>query len=40
MQIFITPNIKKYFKTYIDFLDHYWINFFKKKKFKIYYVKF
>jgi gamma-glutamyl-gamma-aminobutyrate hydrolase PuuD len=34
MQIFITPNIKKYFKTYIDFLDHYWINFFKKKNLK------
>tara|TARA_B100000963_G_scaffold362021_2_gene402163 strand:- start:5189 stop:5800 length:612 start_codon:yes stop_codon:yes gene_type:complete len=30
MKIFITPNIKKYHKTYIDFLDHYWVNFFKK----------
>tara|TARA_B100001248_G_scaffold182742_1_gene139168 strand:- start:483 stop:1088 length:606 start_codon:yes stop_codon:yes gene_type:complete len=30
MQIFVTPNIKKYFKTYINFIDHYWINFFKQ----------
>ncbi len=30
MKIFITPNIKKYHKTYIDFIDHYWLNFFKK----------
>ena len=29
MQIFVTPNIKKYFKTYINFIDH-WINFFKQ----------
>ena len=34
MQIFITPNIRKYFKTYIDFIDHYWINFFKKNNLK------
>jgi len=32
MKIFITSNVKKYFKTYIDFLDHYWINFFKKNR--------
>ena len=32
MNIVISNNYKKYFKTYIDFIDHYWINFFKQKK--------
>ena len=32
IKIGITSNIKKYYKVYIDFIDHYWINFFEKKK--------
>ncbi len=32
MKIIISSNIKKYFDTYIDFLDHYWINFFESRK--------
>ena len=31
MKIGITSNIKKYYKGYIDFIDHYWINAFEKK---------
>ena len=27
----ITSNIKKYYKGYIDFIDHYWIKVFQKK---------
>ena len=33
MKIYISSNFKKYFKTHIDFIDHYWINFFEKKNF-------
>ena len=32
IKIGITSNIKKYYKGYIDFIDHYWVNFFEKKK--------
>ena len=32
MNIIISNNYKKYYKTYIDFIDHYWINYFKLKK--------
>ncbi len=32
MTIIISSNYKKYYKTYIDFVDHYWINYFKIKK--------
>ena len=32
MSIIISSNYKKYYKTYIDFVDHYWINYFKLKK--------
>ncbi len=32
IKIGITSNIKKYFNGYIDFIDHYWINFFEIKK--------
>ena len=32
IRIGISSNIKKYYKGYIDFIDHYWINFFEKKK--------
>ena len=32
MKVFITSSIKKYFNTYIEFIDYYWINFFKKYK--------
>ena len=31
MSIIISSNFKKYYKTYIDFVDHYWINYFKKR---------
>jgi hypothetical protein len=33
MKIIITSNFKRYFKTYIDFLDHYWLNYFSKKNY-------
>ena len=32
MKVYITSSIKKYFNTYIEFVDYYWINFFKKYK--------
>ena len=32
IRIGITSNIKEYYKGYIDFLDHYWIDYFGKKK--------
>ena len=32
MSIIISSNYKKHYKTYIDFVDHYWINYFKIKK--------
>ena len=31
MNILITSNYKRYHKTYIDFVDHYWINYFDKR---------
>ena len=34
MHILISSNFKKYFNTYIDFVDHYWINFFDKNNIK------
>ena len=36
MNILITSNFKKYYKTYIDFVDHYWINYFEKKNYVFY----
>lgn len=30
MNVYITSSIKKHFNTYIEFIDYYWINFFKK----------
>ena len=36
MSIIISSNYKKHHKTYIDFVDHYWINYFKKKKISFY----
>ena len=32
IKLAITSNIKKYYKGYIDFIDHYWIKAFEKKK--------
>ena len=32
IKIGLTQNIKKYFKNFIDFSDHYWIKAFSKKK--------
>ena len=32
MYIAITSNLKKYYKGYIDFIDHYWLNFFESQK--------
>lgn len=32
IKIGLTQNIKKYFKNFIDFSDHYWIQAFSKKK--------
>tara|TARA_B100001121_G_scaffold74812_1_gene66292 strand:- start:307 stop:918 length:612 start_codon:yes stop_codon:yes gene_type:complete len=34
MHFIISSNFKKHFNTYIDFVDHYWINFFDKNKIK------
>ena len=31
MRIFISSYFKKHFKTYIDYLDHYWIQYFEKR---------
>ena len=36
MTIIISSNYKKHHKTYIDFVDHYWINYFKLKKISFY----
>jgi len=33
LNIGITSNIKKYYKGYIDFVDHYWLKAFEKKKY-------
>ena len=33
MKILISSNFKRYFNTHIDFIDHYWINFFDSKKY-------
>ena len=32
MHIAISSNLKKYYKGYIDFIDHYWLNFFESQK--------
>ena len=32
MKILISSNFKKHFNTHVDFIDHYWIDFFEKKK--------
>lgn len=34
MNLLISSNTKKYFKTYIDFIDYNWLNYFEKKKIK------
>ena len=31
MKILISSNIKKYFNTHIDFIDHYWLKYFELK---------
>jgi len=36
MKILISSNFKRHFSTYIDFLDHYWLNFFDKKNMNSY----
>ena len=33
MKILISSNFKKHFDTHIDFIDHYWLKFFDKKKY-------
>ena len=35
-EIGITSNIKKYYKGYIDFIDHYWLDYFEKKNISYY----
>jgi len=35
-EIGITSNIKKYYKGYIDFIDHYWLDYFEKSNIKYY----
>ena len=34
MKILISSNHKKHFNTNIDFIDHYWINYFNKKNYE------
>ena len=36
LKIGITSNIKEYYKGYIDFIDHYWLNYFEKKNINYY----
>ena len=36
LKIGITSNIKKYYKGYIDFIDHYWLDYFEKKSINYY----
>ena len=31
MKILISSNFKKHFNTHVDFIDHYWVDFFEKK---------
>ena len=38
MIVGITSDIKKYYRTYIDIIDHNWINYFENKK--INYIQF
>jgi gamma-glutamyl-gamma-aminobutyrate hydrolase PuuD len=35
-EIGITSNIKEYYKGYIDFIDHYWLDYFEKKNINYY----
>ena len=34
MHFLISSNFKKYFDTHIDFVDHYWINYFDRNRIK------
>ena len=36
MKILISSNIKKYFNTYIDFIDHYWLKYFELKNYRFF----
>ena len=36
MNILITSNFKKYYRTHIDFIDHYWIDYFEKRNYIFY----
>ena len=36
LKIGITSNIKEYYKGYIDFIDHYWLNYLEKKNINYY----
>jgi len=38
LKIGITSNIKEYYKGYIDFIDHYWLDYFEKKNINYYLV--
>ena len=38
LKIGITSNLKEYYKGYIDFIDHYWLNYFEKKNINYYLV--
>ena len=38
MKVLISSNFKKHYDTYIDFIDHHWLNFFNKKKFDFKYI--
>tara|TARA_B100000161_G_scaffold199017_1_gene145031 strand:+ start:76 stop:684 length:609 start_codon:yes stop_codon:yes gene_type:complete len=36
LNIGITSNLKEYYSGYIDFVDHYWLSYFEKKKINYY----
>ena len=36
LNIGITSNLKEYYSGYIDFIDHYWLSYFEKKKINYY----
>ena len=38
LKIGITSNIKEHYKGYIDFIDHYWLDYFEKKNINYYLV--
>ena len=38
LNIGITSNLKEYYRGYMDFIDHYWLSYFEKKKNKYFFI--